>query len=284
MKRLTPTGVLQGWTVLVTRAKSQASELSQLFQEMGAKVREFPVIRFDPPTNRVVLDQALSMLSSFQWLILTSVNGVAAFFDRMQEKQIALADLEKLKVVAIGPKTAKAIESYGVAVDYVSPNFHAEGLVEMLRPLVQPNDRILYPRANLARNVIPESLRELGCQVELIDTYETVLDGENRQEIWEALQQGEIQVISFTSSSTVRSFHRLLIELDANYQFILKQVRIVCIGPITANTARELGLPVTEIADPYTLQGMIEAVIRLRTKENERDEKRLYTSSSTTPK
>lgn len=271
MEQMTSTGgALHGWTVLVTRARSQASELSYLFQEQDAMVREFPVIRFDPPKDHTALDQALATLPSFHWLILTSVNGVVAFFARLQEKGIVLSELEKLQVVAIGPKTAKAIESCGVEVAYVSPQYHAEGLVEMLRPLVKPNDRILYPRANLARSVIPDSLRKLGCQVELVDTYETVLDGENRQEIWEALQRGEIQVITFTSSSTIRSFHQLLKDLNPNYQSFLEPVQIVCIGPITAKTARELGYSVAEIADPYTLEGIIEAVKRLRTRENER--------------
>lgn len=261
---------LQGMTVLITRAKNQNRELADKIENLGGKVIGFPVIRFDPPKKQQELDNALRLLDTFQWLIFTSVNGVEAFFQRMEQLQIDPSKIQQLKIVAIGPKTAQAIEKQNQNVFFVSPKFYAEGLLEALRPLILKGDKILFPRANIARDIIPRTLEQLGCQVVAVDAYDTVLDGENREEILRALRQNELDVITFTSSSTARYFVQLLKELEPNLFSLLKKVQIACIGPITANTVQELGMRADIIANPFTIDGLVQSIVKLRTKETDR--------------
>lgn len=260
-------GLLTGTTVVVTRAKSQSRELTEKIEALGGSVIEFPVIRFDPPDDYAPLDHALSSLSQFDWLIFTSVNGVEAFWSRAESLQVDLQPLQELKIAAIGSKTAKAIEKHQLQVDLISPQFYAESLVEALRLRVTQGDRVLIPRANIARDLIPDTLRELGCEVVAVDAYQTRIDGENREEVVKAFREERVDLITFTSSSTVRNFVTLITEVEPNYQQLLAPSKIVCIGPICAGTAESLGLKVNAVADPATIEGLMEAIKQLKKEE-----------------
>lgn len=251
---------LFGKRVLITRALNQSKGFVEKIRALGGEPLVFPMVKMVPPQKKQQLDQALLQLDKFDWLIFTSVNGVTFFFKRMKEKQIDIRKLAHIKLAAVGPKTKRALEERGLFVDCM-PNQHvAEALVEALRSVVSAGDKVLLPRANIARNVLPSELEKMGCQVEEVHAYDTLPAIENAEEVVRALREGSIHFITFTSSSTVRYFQRAIAKATHSWRTLLENVKIICIGPITAQTAKEIGFTVHAVADPYTIEGLVKAI------------------------
>lgn len=249
---------LSGIRVLVGRARHQAGALSEGLRQLGAEVIEIPFIEIRPPRSYEPLDSGLTNLSTYDWLILTSANGVEALFARMQKLGLSDRDLRHLKIAAIGPATKKCIEKRGFQVNVVPEEYVAESVVDSLRDSVK-GQRILLARAKVARDVIPRELRKLGAQVDVVEGYETVIPQSSRVKLRSALNNPDLRpnVITFTSSSTVRNFVALLGKSSAK---TLDGIKLASIGPVTSATLRELKLPVNIEAREYTIPGLIEAI------------------------
>lgn len=252
---------LNGKRIIVSRAKEQAGSLSSLLKEEGADVLEIPFIEIRPAQSYEALDKAIENLLAYDWLILTSVNGVKAFFSRLEKQGKSEADLLHLKIVAIGPATAKAIEKHGIPVDIVPDEYVAEAVVEEMRGQVK-GERVLLVRAKVARDVIPNALRELGAKVHVMEAYETVVPESSRTAILEALNSdNRPAVITFTSSSTVKNFVEL-VGRETIESGLLGNVKLASIGPVTSATLKELGLRVDIEAKEYTIPGLVEAILK----------------------
>ncbi|MTI81982.1 MAG: uroporphyrinogen-III C-methyltransferase [Firmicutes bacterium] len=251
---------LFGKQVLVTRSRQQASALSRRIEELGGEPYEFPTIQVTAADDYTPLDNAIKNLSSYRWVIFTSVNGVKYFFKRLKILNKDVRELHGVKICAIGPKTREELESFGLLVDYVPGEYRAEQIVAGLKGNVQPGDKVLLPRADIARKILPQALAEMGANVEEVTTYKTILGAGDAGKVIEKLKQKELHVLTFTSSSTVRNFVKLL-DVD-NLNELLQDVVVASIGPITSNTARELGIDVTVEAKEYTIRGLVEAVMQ----------------------
>jgi uroporphyrinogen-III synthase len=257
---------LSGVRVLVGRARHQASALSSGLRDLGAEVLEIPFIEIRKPRSYKALDDALKHLSEYDWLILTSVNGVDALWERLRKLRLGGKPMRRLKIAAIGPATRQAIEHHGVKVNVVPKEYVAESVVAGLRRKVK-GKRVLLARAKVARDVIPRELRKLGARVDVVEAYETVIPQSSRQRLRTALmsQNRRPDWIAFTSSSTVRNFVALLGESRGRVgrDHMGKEdnrARLASIGPVTSSTLRELGLPVDVEAAEYTIPGLIKAI------------------------
>jgi uroporphyrinogen-III synthase len=252
---------LSGIRVLVGRARDQAGALSTELRKLGADVIEVPFIEIRRPHSFARLDSALKNLAGYDWLILTSVNGVEAMWKRMKQLKLTKASLGHLRVAAIGPATKKAIERRGISVDVVPKEYVAESVVRSLKKRVQ-GKRVLLVRAKVARDVIPRELRRAGAQIDVVEAYETVLPESSRRRLQAALKnpRRRPQVITFTSSSTARNFAELLGSRKGRKS--LEGIRMASIGPVTSSTLRELGLPVDIAAKSFTIPGLIDAIRR----------------------
>lgn len=246
---------LFGLRVLVTRSRSQASVLSQALEDLGAEAWELPVLAFKEPSDPARLDRAVDELRSYQWLIFTSQNGVESFLRRLAERKKDIRELHGIKLVAIGPKTAEALEKRGLLPLLVPGEYRAEALVESLKDMVQPGERVLLARAEVAREVLPVGLSALGAEVDDVAAYRTVPTGEDAAETRQLLQEGRISLLTFTSSSTVLNF------LNAVPLEEARGVKVACIGPITAETAVKHGLQPDIVAHEYTIDGLVKAVV-----------------------
>lgn len=251
---------LFGRRVLVTRSREQASQLSAIIEELGGEAVEFPTIKVVEPDDYAPLDRAIARLSSYHWIIFTSANGVRFFMRRLLDLGQDVRALKGVNLCAIGPKTKEALERYALRVAYVPEEYRAEEIALGLKDQVKPGNRVLLPRADIARQVLADMLRKMGAEVDEAVAYRTVPDGENAKAIRQMLVRGEIHIITFTSSSTVRNFVFLLGEPDLPK--LLQGVTVACIGPVTAQTARELGLPVHVEASSYTIEGLVEAILK----------------------
>lgn len=250
---------LFGKRVLVTRSREQASVLSEALEALGAEPLEFPTIGVAEPENYAPLDQAVSNLGSYKWVIFTSVNGVEYFFKRLRYHRKDIRELAGAKICAIGPKTGEALEKYGLIVDYVPVEFRAEEILKVLQGKIAAGDRVLLPRADIARVLLPEALTGLGALVDEVTAYRTVSGDGHGKRIVEMLRKGEIHVITFTSSSTVRNFVNMLGATDLNN--LLADVTVACIGPVTADTARDMGVRVNLVAEEYTIEGLVKSIL-----------------------
>jgi uroporphyrinogen-III synthase len=250
---------LAGLRIVVGRARQQASALSSGLWELGAEVIEIPFIEIRKPRSYQPLDSALKNLADYDWLILTSVNGVEALWERLNKLGLTNKHLKHLKVAAIGPATSKAIEERGTRVNVVPEEYVAESVVHSLRYQVT-GKRVLLARARLARDVIPRELCKLGAKVDVVEAYETVIPRSSRTRLRAILKNPKRRphLITFTSSSTVRNFVALL-----GSSLRLEGIRLASIGPITSSTLRELGLPVDVEAREYTIPGLIKALARV---------------------
>jgi uroporphyrinogen III methyltransferase / synthase len=254
---------LFGKRILVTRARSQNSALVEKIEALGGEAIEFPVIRITPPKRQDVFDDAVKQLDKYDWVIFTSVNGVDCFFKRLRELRIDIRTLAKARIGAVGAKTAEALLDRGLLVESLPGEYQQEALVEHLRPLVKAGQEILLPRANIARKVLPTELARMGCHVTEVDAYDTVADATEASEVVKLLQEGAIHVITFTSSSTVRNFLKAVRSVTEEAEALLASTKVVCIGPITAQTARELGVRVDATAETYTIDGLVETMKQL---------------------
>jgi uroporphyrinogen-III synthase len=253
---------LSGIRVLVGRARHQAGALSAELRKHGAEVIEIPFIEIRKPKSFKPLDAALKSLSTYDWLILTSVNGVEAMWDRMKGKHLTDAAFHHVRIAAIGPATKTAIEQRGAQVDVVPKEYVAESVVRSLKNKVK-GKRVLLVRAKVARDVIPRELRKAGAQVDVVGAYETVVPRSSRARLRAALKNPgrRPHVVTFTSSSTVRNFVELLGPAQKARHKALAGIRMASIGPVTSATLRELGLPVDISAKEFTIPGLIKAIM-----------------------
>jgi len=249
---------LFGKTVLVTRAREQASDFRKALEERGARCVEFPTIAITPPASWDPLDAALASLDRYDWLIFTSVNGVRFFMDRLWAAGRDVRALAGIRLAAIGPKTAESLEGMGLRLDVVPEEYRAESLLEALGEEAVRGRRFLLPRAAQARDVLPQTLRRWGADVDVVPAYETVPAGKGADRVAAMLERGEIHVVTFTASSTVRFFVQALADRDVPK--LLEKTVVACIGPITADTARSLGIHPAVIADEYTIPGLVRAL------------------------
>jgi uroporphyrinogen-III synthase len=262
---------LAGLRIVVGRARHQASALSSGLRELGAEVIEIPFIEIRKPRSYKPLDSALKNLRDYDWLILTSVNGVDALWDRVRKFRLTKKHFKHLKIAAIGPATKKAIERRGIKVNVVPEEYVAESVVESLRDQVAGKG-VLLARARVARDVIPRELRKLSAKVDVVEAYETVIPQSSRTRLQTILRNPKRRphMITFTSSSTAESFVSLL-ETKVwrgrprpRKASPLDGVRFASIGPVTSSTLRELGLPVDVEAKEYTIPGLITAIVSAR--------------------
>lgn len=253
---------LSGVRVLVGRARHQASALSGDLRKLGATVIEIPFIEIRKPRSFKPLDSALKNLAQYDWLILTSVNGVEAMWDRMPKLKLSASNLRHTKIAAIGPATRKAIEQRRIKVDLVPKEYVAESVVRSLRSRVK-GKRVLLVRAKVARDVIPNELRRAGAEVDVVEAYETVVPESSRKRLQGLLANPRRRphVVTFTSSSTVKNFSDLL-GSRGKRAADLDGILMASIGPITSATLRELGLPVHIAAKQFTIPGLVEALRR----------------------
>lgn len=245
--------------VLVGRAHHQAGALSSELRKLGATVLEIPFIEIRKPRSFKPLDSALQNLDAYDWLILTSANGVEAMWERLAKLHLK-RDLRRLRIAAIGPATKKAIEQRGGKVDVVPKEYVAESVVRSLRRRVK-GKKVLLVRAKVARDVIPSELRKAGAQVDVVEAYETVVPQSSCTRLQSALRSPRRRphVITFTSSSTARNFAALL---GARLIASLDEIRLASIGPVTSSTLRELGLRADSEAKEFTIPGLVEAIVR----------------------
>ncbi len=252
-----PTLALKGVRVLVGRARPQASALANELRKLGATIIQIPFIEIRKPRSFKGLDSALTNLATYDWLILTSVNGVDAMWKRIATLRLTKAAVQHLQVAAIGPATRKAIEQHGRKVNIVPKEYVAESVVRSLRRRVK-GKRVLLVRAKIARDVIPRELRKAGAEVDVVEAYETVAPQSSRTRLRSLLRDPRRRphVVTFTSSSTVRNFVALLGSNKASIQGL----SLASIGPVTSSTLRELGLRVDVEAAEFTIPGLVEAI------------------------
>jgi len=286
---------LTGVRVLVGRARHQASKLSSGLRKLGAQVIEIPFIEIRRPRSYGALDVALRNIRTYDWLILTSVNGVDAVWERLRKLRITSTHLRHLQVAAIGPATKRAIKRRGVKVSVVPKEYVAESVVKNLRGRVKEK-RVLLTRAKVARDVIPRELRKLGAEVDVVEAYETVVPRCSGKQLKRILTDSQLrpEVITFTSSSSVRNFVFLSVPAQNPHPFaqnakgwgtlarklaentnqvgtphgrgrprhtgLLDDIQFASIGPVTSATLREFGLPVHIEAREYTIPGLIRAI------------------------
>ena len=248
---------LLGKRILVTRTREQASDLVRLLERRGAHCLECPTIEVHWPKDLKPLDQAINSLSTFDWVIFSSANAVRFFFERLFGLNFDLRALGNIRIAVVGAGTAKAISALHLTSDIMPDNFRAEGLIEAFSQIDISGRRILIPRAEKAREVLPSRLSELGADVTLVPTYVT-LAPDLKPEVLEILEQETIDVLTFTSSSTVKNFFQLLPDDLRNR--ILEQAKVACIGPITARTAEDFGLKVTVQPDKFTIPSLVSAI------------------------
>lgn len=244
--------------ILVTRAREQASDFKTMLAELGADCIEFPTIGIAPPPSWEPLDSAIGRLSTYDWAIFTSVNGVRFFMQRLRAAGLDVRELKGVRLAAIGPKTAEALEQCGLRPDLVPKEYRAESILEGLSGTDMKGMSFLMPRAMEAREILPETLRERGARVDVVPAYQTVLPAERADEIVLRLKQGEIDCLTFTSSSTVTNFFSLFKKEEI--MPLLEKPVIACIGPVTAETAKKLGLEVDIMPSEYTIGGLTEAI------------------------
>ena len=250
---------LFGKRVLVTRAREQASALSARLRDMGAEPVELPTIRLAPPADYGPLDRAIESLSTYQWVIFTSANGVQYVMRRLWDKGLDARAFATARLAAIGPATAAELERFGLRVDFVPTSFVAEAIASELE--VEAGARILLPRADLARIDLVEALIQRQCAVEEVTAYRTLLHEHTPIEVRELFAE-TFEVVTFTSSSTVRNLVDLLRSaIGATWREVLTGAIIACIGPITAETARSLGLEPDIVAEEYTIDGLVNAIV-----------------------
>ncbi len=245
---------LSGRRIVVTRARAQASDFAQALEALGAEVVQFPTIRIVPAPDEAPLLAAAAEAGSFDWIVFTSANGVERFWYALAQQGCDARALGGVRVCAIGPATAAELERRGIVPDVVPDEFVAEGALQALDAADELRGRrILLPRAEIARSVLPDGLRQRGAEVVDVVAYTTVQDGSDAERVRRLLDRGEVDMVTFTAGSTVRNFVDLV---GAD----VRGANVASIGPVTSGTARELGLAVDLEAAEYTIPGLVQAL------------------------
>jgi uroporphyrinogen III methyltransferase / synthase len=240
--------------VLITRAAGQARALAEPLEELGFEAVVVPTIAIVPPDSLAPLDQAIAALDQVDYLLMTSANAVDAFFDRLAHQGVSALP-EHLTTVAVGPKSAAAMQARGLPADLVPQDYRAEGIVALLEEKVA-GKRVLYPKAGLARDLIPVALAKAGAEVIDPVAYTSAPPADAAAKLKTALTDG-LDLLTFTASSTVENFVSLL---DTKDRLAAQQVPVASIGPITTATAEKLGFTVVIEPDKSTLDDLLEAI------------------------
>jgi len=249
---------LFGRRIVVTRPLQQAASFVDLLAEAGAEVISCPAIEIVPPESWEPLDEAIREVERYDWLVFTSANGVEMFFRRIRELGRDFRVLHGAKLAAVGPQTARALEARGLCVDIVPGEFRAEAVAEEMRKAGVAGARVLLPRAAVAREILPRMLADAGAEVDEIASYRSVPAAAGGERVRRLLARGAVDLVTFTSSSTVRNF---LAMLGSDAASLMRRTEIGCIGPITAETARAEGLEVAIQPEKYTVPAFAEAII-----------------------
>jgi len=248
---------LAGVRILITRSKAENENLAKKLEELGAVTAELPTIAFVPPENLGPLDQSIEMLSEYDWLIFTSRNGVRFFSERMAALGEPADKLREVRVAAIGPATAAALEHLSRKPDYVPDEFLSEKIVYGLGNM--KGKRVLLPRTDIASRSLPEELRRQGASVEEVVAYRTVVPEDlSLDSLLLTLKQG-VDLVTFTSPSTVRNLAHLADQVGLGA--LLKDVKVACIGPVTAAEATAQGVHVNIVASNHTIDGLVERIV-----------------------
>ena len=247
---------LTGLRIMVTRSTHQAADLSSRLSLAGARPINIPTIKIKPLENPTILRSALTDLESFDWLIFSSVNAAQYFKENLYNAGKDVRDLKGIKIIAVGSASAKAVREWGLKVDLVPAEFSAEGIIKELKKIDISGQRFLLPRAKKAREILPETIQEMGGSVVIAPIYETVAEEESAQILKDTLSNGEVDLITFTSSSTLRHFYQM-INQDSQ---MLHDVKIAVIGPVTEKTATQMGLNVDIMPTVSTIDGLVEAI------------------------
>jgi uroporphyrinogen III methyltransferase/synthase len=244
---------LFGRRVLVTRAREQASTLSRAIEQLGGEAIEWPLIRIEP-----IADPGLDRVQGpYDWILFTSANDVHCYFQALERGGRDTRAVGDARLAAIGPATAGALREWRLRADFVPTGYVGERVVAELPLAAEGTSRVLIPRAENAPGLLPEGLRERGATVDLLPVYRTIRDGSGVEEARRRFAAGEFDAITFTSSSTVRNFRELVPD------DLAEGVRVVCIGPVTADTARECGLRVDAVAEEHTIPGLVRTLERV---------------------
>ena len=251
---------LSGKKIVVTRSRAQASDFVEQIESLGAEAVEMPTIRIADPEDFGPLDKAISKINTFDWVVLTSVNAVGRFIDRLIERGGDIRDLKGMKICAIGSATAEEVRRYSLRVDLIPPKYVAESIVEELQKEgAVEGKKFLLPRADIARSLLPDEIHRLGGEAVEVDVYRTVLEEEADQDIIQRLVGGDIDLVTFTSSSTVRNFAKILGE--NRLENVKTAAHFASIGPITTQTAQEFGIPIHTEASRHDIPGLVEAIL-----------------------
>ncbi|MBX3332888.1 MAG: uroporphyrinogen-III C-methyltransferase [Nitrospira sp.] len=252
---------LFGKRVLMTRAKEQAGELATLLAGYGAEAVEAPTIKIVPPVDWAPVDRAIAEIGTYNWVIFTSVNGVDRFMTRLWAKGLDSRCLAGRRLCCIGPRTAQELEKFGVKTDLIPAEYQAEGVLEAFAQQDIRTVRFLIPRAEVAREILPDELRAHGAHVDVVPVYRTVTPTQDDAEWRQQLMDHQIHVVTFTSSSTVKNFMAMLGGID-RVRPLLHSVTVACIGPITARTAAEYGLTVSIMPRENTIPALVDSIAR----------------------
>jgi len=252
---------LLGKRIVVTRAREQASDLLKMLSDMGADCLECATIKVEPPADWSPLDTAMERFSEYEWIVFTSVNGVKFFFERLFGNGKDVRALHRIRTAAIGPSTAAKLREFGLNSDIIPESYRAESVVEAFQNEDVREKKILLPRAEEARPVLPAELTRMGAKVDEITTYRTMQARDNADILISELRAGKVDMVTFTSSSTVKNFNALLPQGE-DLKTLMNGVTVASIGPITSDTARELGFDVHITAEAFTIPGLCEVIRR----------------------
>ena len=241
---------LSGRRIAVTRPRHQAASLIEELERLGGEALACPTIRISEREGEGGLEEALANLATYDWIVFTSANGVKVFWEALGAEPLP----RELRVAAIGPATARALEARGVSLELVPEEYVAEAVAEVMSSTAGiAGARVLLPRAAGARKVLPERLQEAGAEVDEVALYDSVADEEGIARLREAVRKGEVDMLTFTAASTVRHY----VEVAGPE---VGEALVAVIGPITAVAARDLGLPVHVEAEEYTVEGLLKAI------------------------
>lgn len=250
---------LFGKCILVSRTREQASVLSERLLELGAEPVEFATIELSDPVSWEPVDQAIANIKDYDWILFTSVNGVKRFFQRVQQQGQDIRDLHRAELGAVGPVTAQALHARGLSVAKQPQEFTTDALALSFSEAEIAGKKILIPRANQARQEIITLLEQRGAQVEVVPVYQINQPDYSEEELKALFEPGKVDVLSFASSATVQNFVELL--KDTPYLASALKLPVKAIGPITANTAKELGFKNIQTASVYTIEGLVELMV-----------------------
>jgi uroporphyrinogen III methyltransferase/synthase len=254
---------LFGKKIVVTRSREQAGDLVDLLESLGAEPIEAPMIRVEAPDDYGPLDKAAAEAGTYDWIIFTSANGVDFFMRRLLAGSGDVRDLKGVRLVAIGPATAERLARHGLRVDLEPAESRAEAICDALRELGDiRGKRFLLPRADIAREVLPDELRKSGADVTEVIAYRTVLaeiEREGDPDIYRMLLEKRVDVVTFTSASTVKNFVQIFgVEQAPD---LLNATKVASIGPVTAEAAEQYGIKTAIMPKEYTIPALVQAIV-----------------------